>query len=400
VIWLLAIGEGISAKAQEQIEGLGANNIIVVSDRPPTESNEKRYDPYGVTQNDYERLIKLVPSIVKAAPVREQNRMELKYRDRLVMSRMVGCTAEYLDVNQLELKQGHFLSAPDLKSANKMCAISDSVAQQLFPIEDPIGKSVKLQGYYFRVIGVIAEKAESEGIDDKLRSHDFSDDIYIPLSVVQELFANSYSQTYSGVPIVGQVTLQLRDKSEVLQTAEIVRKSLEQWHDMEDYELVVPMELLNQARSTRLMFICLMSMVAAISLLVGGIGIMNIMLSSVTERTREIGIRRALGAKQKDITRQFLVETVVLSILGGLTGVLGGLTCKLIIENLRLFLETSFPEMMASMPESLQSVTPIVVTWSIPVAFGISVLVGVVFGMYPAGRAAAMKPIDALRHVA
>jgi ABC-type antimicrobial peptide transport system permease subunit len=157
---------------------------------------------------------------------------------------------------------------------------------------------------------------------------------------------------------------------------------------------------LRQAERTKQIFNIVLGSIAAISLLVGGIGIMNIMLASVTERTREIGIRRALGAKRGDITRQFLVETIVISVAGGLTGVLGGLIVGPLIQGLRWFLETFMQSAMQSLPETMRDVTPIIVPWSIPLAFGISMLIGVVFGLYPARRAARMNVIDALRHVA
>src|SRR6185436_6339082 len=188
--------------------------------------------------------------------------------------------------------------------------------------------------------------------------------------------------------------------SDVMQTSQAVRAMLESHHPDADYAVVVPLELLEQAKNTRLMFIVFMGLIAAVSLVVGGIGIMNIMLATVTERTREIGIRRALGAKRADITRQFLVETVALSVAGGLTGVIGGLTCGPIFHGLRALLETTMPSLVASMPESIRDVSPIIVPASIPLAFGISVAVGVVFGLYPAQRAAKMNPIEALRHVA
>ena len=146
------------------------------------------------------------------------------------------------------------------------------------------------------------------------------------------------------------------------------------------------------------MFIVFMGLIAAISLVVGGIGIMNIMLATVTERTREIGIRRALGAKRSDIIRQFLVETIALSAVGGLTGVLAGLTCRPVIGWIRYLLDKYLPKVMAQLPEVIKSMEPAVVPESIPLAFGISVTIGVVFGLYPAMRAASMDPIEALRH--
>jgi ABC-type antimicrobial peptide transport system permease subunit len=184
-----------------------------------------------------------------------------------------------------------------------------------------------------------------------------------------------------------------------MDTAEVVRQTLARTHQREDYAIAVPLELLQQARNSRLMFIAMMGLVAAISLVVGGIGIMNIMLATVTERTREIGIRRAIGARKADITRQFLVETVVLSVIGGLTGILGGLACAPFFRLAMWGVEKAFPTAFSSLPDVVRTMVPVVVPWSIPVAFGISVAVGVLFGIYPARRAAEMNPIEALRHV-
>ena len=220
------------------------------------------------------------------------------------------------------------------------------------------------------------------------------------MNTMWALFHDFYSRTEDGIPIATQVTLSLRDQKEVIDTAEIVRRTLARTHGREDYMIAVPLELLEQARNTRLMFIAMMGLVAAISLLVGGIGIMNIMLVSVTERTREIGIRRAIGARRQDITQQFLVETVVLSITGGITGMIGGLACTPVFALAMKAMLGTFPKAMAALPDVVRTMVPIIVPWSLPLAFGISVAIGVLFGLYPARRAAMMNPIEALRHVA
>jgi putative ABC transport system permease protein len=167
---------------------------------------------------------------------------------------------------------------------------------------------------------------------------------------------------------------------------------------MPDFALTVPLELLQQAATTRLMFILFLGLIAAISLVVGGIGIMNIMLATVVERTREIGIRRALGAKRRDITRQFLSECVVLSVVGGALGILGGFLCGPLTYLARLGMEHFFTAQWNVLPDLIKEVTPILIPWSIPLAFAISVFVGVIFGVYPAARAASLDPIEALRH--
>jgi putative ABC transport system permease protein len=173
---------------------------------------------------------------------------------------------------------------------------------------------------------------------------------------------------------------------------------MDKFHRAGDFALVVPKELLKQAEVTRMMFNVLLVLIAGIALLVGGIGIMNIMLATVTERTREIGIRRALGAKQRDIVYQFLAETLVLSSAGGLLGAAFGFLCKPAVIGTRDLINRFFPTVMANLPSHIQQLTPIIAPWSVAAAVIISLLVGIVFGMYPARRASLMDPIEALRH--
>jgi len=293
---------------------------------------------------------------------------------------------------------GHFITPIEQEQDAKVCVIASELAHELFGYVDPIGRAIHIGNDYFQVVGVMKPRAAVEAIVGARAKQEFNRDVCIPMSTMWALFHDFYSRTEDGIPIASQVTLALRDQKEVLDTAEIVRRTLARTHDREDYAIAVPLELLEQARNTRLMFIAMMGLVAAISLVVGGIGIMNIMLATVTERTREIGIRRAIGARRQDITQQFLVETVVLSVTGGITGMIGGLACTPIFALTMKSLLSAFPKAMAALPDVVRTMVPIIVPWSLPLAFGISVAIGVLFGLYPARRAALMNPIEALRH--
>jgi ABC-type lipoprotein export system ATPase subunit/ABC-type antimicrobial peptide transport system permease subunit len=399
VIWLLAIGEGIAQKAQQQIAELGSSNILVTTSRPPSEQTKGRIYTYGLTEEDVPVLsaIPTVESIVKFA---RRTGTEFRYLDRLARGEVNACAADFKDLFQLQVTRGRFLSDIDNVRKSPVCVLSQEIAEQLFRHEDPIGKSVRVVANYYRVVGVVAPRAEIQSMKGKVRSQDFSDNLYIPLETFFVRFPDSAMVGNNGGRALSQITVKVRDPDDAMATGEAIRAALQRTHPYEDYQITVPMELLAQARNTRLMFMAMMSLIAAISLVVGGIGIMNIMLATVTERTREIGIRRALGARRRDITRQFVIETILLSITGGATGIAGGFACAPFVEALRWTANQLLPDVMKSLPESVQTVQPIVLYWSIPVAFGISVLVGMLFGLYPARRAAAMNPIDALRHVA
>ncbi|MDZ4818991.1 MAG: ABC transporter permease [Planctomycetota bacterium] len=402
VIWLLAIGEGISNKAQEQIAGLGAENIIVRSVKPPSEATVGfRANQYGLTRSDYQRLIQ-IPTVQSALCIREIRR-QFRYKDRLVDGRLVATTPEYLEATQQSVAKGAFISHPDNINKLNYCVLAAGTAARLFPYEDPIGEELLVGDDYYRIIGVMKPRAASAGIGGSLAAQDYNNDVYIPIQTLWKrigdmIFTRSAGSFESEIQELTQVTLRVSGTENVVRTADAIEQSLKFSHKQEDYSITVPLELIEQAKTTRMMFIVLLGFIAAISLVVGGIGIMNIMLATVTERTREIGIRRALGAKRRDITRQFLAETMVLSAVGGVTGILGGLTVRPVISEARSFLESTFPKAMENLPDLVKSVEPEVVSWSIPLAFGISVLVGVIFGIYPAIRAAKMDPIEALRH--
>lgn len=402
VIWLLAIGEGISRKAQEEIARMGANNVIVSTVVPASDSKSARRF-YGVTRQDFESLAATVPSIKKTVPYRELPQADCEYGGRSLMIPLRGVTPDYATWRRLVMSKGNFISHTHLIQEDKICVLGAKTAQSLFLHEDPIGKSVQISVYstsdFYIVVGVAGSLEEFSDAGTETVGGPDAMAAYVPLSTYWRNVYDFYGRSERGVPTVTKVIFEVEDTSKVLETASIIRTRLDEIHDQDDFEVLVPLELLKRAENTRIMFIAMLGLVAAISLVVGGIGIMNIMLATVTERTREIGIRRALGARRSDITRQFLVETIVLSVVGGLVGIIAGFLARPAVTGLRSFLVSTAPEMMKDAPEAIMTMVPIVVPWSIPLAFGISVAVGVIFGMYPANKAAAMDPIQALRHV-
>ncbi len=391
VISMLAIGEGASYEAQEQIKQLGSQNIIVKSVKPPQDESASSQQSfaieYGLTYKDAERMAYTIPSIQVIVPMRAIRR-DVRFGTTRVDGQVVGTVPWYPEIAKSRVQAGRFINAVEMQSAKNVCVLGAGIADKLFSYENPLGKAVKVGGDYYRVIGVMQEKSKANlgngGNGGKITVENLNYEVFIPLTAAKSRFGELLIRRSSGTMEVERVQLhqiivKVDELEQVTETAAILQTMLSLFHKKQDYELVVPLELLRQAERTKQIFNIVLGSIAAISLLVGGIGIMNIMLASVTERTREIGIRRALGAKKRDIITQFLTETVILSGSGGMIGIVIGVTIP--------FLITKFAHMAT-----------IVTLWALLLAFCISAAVGVIFGLYPAYRAANMDPIEALRH--
>ncbi|MCF7784948.1 MAG: ABC transporter permease [Prosthecobacter sp.] len=390
VVAMLAIGEGASHEAQEQIRKLGSQNIILQSTKPPDgqgSSGESRsmISEYGITLRDIDQIRQTVPGIRVVVPSRfiSENIWNL---DRSVDGHVMGVLPVYPEMRNRRLVQGRFFNEFEMKDSVSVCVINQTVAARLFQLSTPVGKSVRVKGFYYKVIGILEDEGAPVGADASGAGQAASAQaqIMIPFTTLMDQYGEVFFRFRTGGFEAEKVqfheaVMRVDDVNMVESRAEAIRHLMTSNHKKEDWRIIVPVELLKQAERTKQIFSIVLGSIAAISLLVGGIGIMNIMLASVTERTREIGIRRALGARQNDIVVQFLIETVLLAGVGGVLGVVLGLSIPLAV--------TKFA-----------GVTTVIKMWSPILAFSISVLTGIAFGIYPARRAAMMNPVEALRH--
>jgi len=403
VVWLVALGEGVSEQAQRQIQELGARNVIVRSVKPANAGGGEgsMIVAYGLTMDDYRRITD-ISTVRRTVPLREIAR-EARNGKQTIEGQLVGCTPDYYEINHLQMAAGRFIEDRDVDLTDNVCVLGAEAAQKLFPLENPVGGRVQVDLDFYTVVGVTRERAGSASIGGSLVGREYNMDVYIPLSTFRGRLGDQIITARSGtrdgeLVQLSQITVTVDDIKWVEDTAAVIRLQLEKFHKLSDYSIVVPKELLRQAEVLRAMFNVLLVLIAGISLIVGGIGIMNIMLATVTERTREIGVRRALGARRRDIIVQFLAETVVLTGTGGIAGVLVGFLCGPAIHLVQTLFRRFVPEVWATLPPAIQQLDPIIAPWSVLAAFGISVGVGVLFGLYPARRAAMMDPIEALRH--
>ncbi|TWU65048.1 MULTISPECIES: ABC transporter permease [Crateriforma] len=397
VIAMLSIGEGSKQEALERIRSLGANNVIIRTLSPGeaedggdnnsstsavTSRSLYQVNAYGLTYEDL-RVLEDLPTKRSVVPVMMQRRDVSQGGNRLGEARVVATTPELSAVRNIQVRRGRFLQRRDREDMANVAVLTQGAATELFGYSDPLDQPILVGGTAFRVVGVLSARDSGIARAGESGGDDANRDIFVPLETGRARFGfltreAASSREFDRVEL-SEITIAVADGDQVAPTATMVRDLLEKRHtDATDYQVLVPLELMAQAEHEKRIWNLVLGAIAGISLLVGGIGIMNIMLATVTERTREIGIRRAIGAKRRDIIRQFLVETTVLSATGGLLGI---------------FLGISIP-MVVTAVAGMQTVTSVA---SIALAFGISVAIGIIFGVYPAYKAAAMNPIEALR---
>ncbi len=406
VVTMVSVGEGSKQEALLQIEKLGARNIIIRSQKPP-QSNQQQgqqqgfMSKYGLTRSDFAVIETSFPDATAIVPLKEVGAQIIRGPNRKV-SQTYGTTPEMQEVAQLKVARGRYLTQADIDSRAMVCVIGAEIAKEMFHLEDPLEETLRIDQKTLKVVGVLSPIGLSGGAGAALVGRDLNLDVHIPLSTARASFGDMIVRRGSGSTDafeveIAEVYVQSPSRERVIDDSEVMRRILAVRHpEMNDIGLIVPYELLEEARRQALAWTVTLSAIAGISLLVGGIGIMNIMLANVTERTREIGIRRSLGATQKHIIWQFLVETGVLSMIGGLVGIAVGVGGSLFIGWVtprlhKVFIIGEFvpPDVNAPI-----QITP----WSMIVAFGVASLTGLVFGLYPAIKASKQDPIVALRH--
>ncbi len=406
VIVVVSIGEGNKQSALRDITALGATNIIVRSSKPPDAASATQartfISRYGISYEDARRVqagfedAKLVVALKAVGS-------EISRGAFRTNSQTFGTVPELATAANLRVARGgRYLTGQDIESHAPVAVLGAETARQLFPARDALGQDFRIDQQVFRVVGVLEEQGFAGGAGSALVGRDLNRDAHIPLSTAERQFGDVVQRRTSGTFSAEEIQLSelyvaAPSTEAVKQVAQRVERIMRVGHpELADVQIVVPWELLENARRAMLVWNVMLVAIAAISLLVGGIGIMNIMLASVTERTREIGIRRALGATRRHITMQFLVETGSLSAVGGFLGIALGIGVSIGLGEVVPIVQ-KWPIFRGAFGAGF-SLQPVITSWSIIVSFAVAAAVGLVFGMYPAIVASRKDPVVALRH--
>jgi putative ABC transport system permease protein len=399
VIAMMSIGEGARVETLEQIELMGTNNIIITKKEVTEEAGKESKASFstGLTLKDASAIKELVPLVQSVTPQKEVS-LIVTYKSNLFKTKIVGVSPDYADVFNTKLTSGTFFRDFHLTSYANVCVIGSGIKDKLFRFEDPVGKKIKLGEQWFTITGVAGKKNISGSTGLGLR--DFNLDVYIPITTLMYKTVvppdeqnrggggggmrwrgnNEDKASVIDRNSVDQLTVKVKDSDQLKEAAHLIKRIMERRHyGVKDYEVILPEQLLEQKQKTQRIFNIVMGAIAGISLLVGGIGIMNIMLANIMERTREIGVRRAVGATKSDLLSQFIFEALIISVLGGMVGIVVG------------FIMTS---LISTYAEWKTIISP----FSVLLAFFVSVATGLIFGIYPAKQAADKNPIESLRY--
>lgn len=406
VIAMLAIGQGAQQEVLMNMQVLGTNNVIIrpvmeqrqgtveeeVGDTGEAEGEDganrsRRFSP-GLTMEDMESIMEQVPLVEKISP-EIVNDIQIVRAGRMRTGKLVGVNEQYFSINQSPIASGSNFSLAHLERAAPVVVIGDGIRTRFFPGENPIGQQIKAGNVWYTIIGVLQSKNLTASQIDNLGIRDYNMDIYAPVTTTLLRLRDRAQITESNLGgwddddnyhQLDQLIARVSDSSFSITVSEIISRLLQRRHNnVIDFEIIVPELLLQQEQRTKRIFNIVLASIASISLIVGGIGIMNIMLASVVERYREIGVRMAVGAQKRDIRYQFLTEALVISVFGGFIGIIVGFAFSLLIE-------------------ATAGIATIVTFFSILISFGVATSIGVIFGYFPAKRAAAQDPVHALRH--
>lgn len=400
VIAMMSIGEGARQETLQQIELMGTNNIIIkkVSAAAQTNGATASFSP-GLTLQDANSIKELNPLVKNITPQRELL-LQITYKSTIEQLNVIGTSPDYLETFNTKLSSGNFFKSFHLDDYSNVCVIGPGIKEKFFKFEDPLKKNIKIGDLWFTIIGITASKNVSAAGATGLGLRNFNDDIYVPITTMMyklSKFEEDPRQTMQrrGMIVIGgdenrakvvdrnsidQLTINVYDSDLLKEAAHLTERILDRRHfGVKDYSIILPEQLLEQKQKTQRIFNIVMGAIAGISLLVGGIGIMNIMLANILERTREIGVRRAVGATKNDVLQQFIFEAIIISIIGGLIGVILG------------FILTS---LISTYAEWNTIISP----FSVLLAFVVSVATGLIFGIYPAKKAAEKSPIESLRY--